>query len=82
MDAKLTLRLNKRVIDRAKNYAHIHDVSLSKMIESLLDSVTAEKSADSIVISPLVKSISGVAKISLDYDYKKDYAEFLAEKYK
>jgi hypothetical protein len=52
------------------------------MIESLLDSVTAEKSTDSIVISPLVKSISGVAKISLDYDYKKDYAEFLAEKYK
>ena len=46
MEAKLTLRLNKRVIDLAKNYAHLHEVSLSKMIESLLDSVTAEKSAD------------------------------------
>jgi hypothetical protein len=82
MEAKLTLRLNKRVIDRAKNYAHLHDVSLSKMIESYLDSVTEDKSGKSIEITPLVKSLSGIAKLNPDFDFKKDYTRFLTEKYK
>lgn len=82
METKLTLRLNKRVIDRAKDYAHRHDVSLSKMIESYLDSVTEEKSRYSIEITPLVKSLSGVIQLDSDSDYKKDYSKFLADKYK
>ena len=82
METKLTLRLNKKVIDRAKVYAHLHDVSLSKMVESYLDSVTEDKSAVSDDITPLVKSLSGVIHLDLDHDYKKDYAKFLTEKYK
>jgi hypothetical protein len=82
METKLTLRLNKRVIDRAKDYAHRHDVSLSKMIESYLDSVTEDKSGSSIEITPLVKSLSGVVQLDPDYDYKKEYSKFLADKYK
>ena len=38
MDTKLTLRLNDNVIERAKIYARNHKISLSKMIESYLDS--------------------------------------------
>ncbi len=82
METKLTLRLNKRVIDRAKEYAHRHDVSLSKMIESYLDSVTEDKSAVTADITPIVKSLSGVINLNPDYDYKKDYAKFLTGKYK
>ena len=82
METKLTLRLNKRVIDRAKDYAHLHDISLSKMVESYLDSVTEDKSAMSADITPLVKSLSGVIQLNPDQDYKKDYAKFLTEKYK
>ncbi len=40
------------------------------------------KSYESIEISPLVKSLSGVAKLDKDFDYKKEYANYLAEKYK
>lgn len=82
METKLTLRLNKRVIDRAKDYAHLHDVSLSKMIETYLDSVTEDKSGKSVEITPLVKSLSGIAKLNPDFDFKKDYTRFLTEKYK
>lgn len=42
----------------------------------------ANKPMDSIEISPFVKSLSGVAKIDKDFDFKKDYANYLAEKYK
>jgi hypothetical protein len=82
METKLTLRLNKSVIDRAKDYAHLHDVSLSKLIESYLDSVTEDKSAASDDITPLVKSLSGVIPPNPDHDYQKDYAKFLTDKYK
>lgn len=82
MDTKLTLRLNKRVIDRAKNYAHLHDVSLSKMIESYLDSVTEDKSRETVEITPFVKSLSGIAKQNPDFDFKSNYTKYLTEKYK
>ncbi len=81
METKLTLRLNKRVIDRAKDYAHIHNISLSKLIESYLESITKQKTA-ATEISPLVESLSGVIQLDENLDYRKDYSNYLAEKYK
>jgi uncharacterized protein YfcZ (UPF0381/DUF406 family) len=40
------------------------------------------KSLKPIEISPLVKSLSGVAKLDKDFDFKKEYANYLTEKYK
>jgi hypothetical protein len=81
METKLTLRLNKLVIERAKDYAHLHNISLSKMIESYLESITRKKSTEA-EITPLVKSLSGVINIDEEFDYKKDYKNYLTEKYK
>jgi len=81
METKLTLRLNKRVIDRAKNYAHNHKISLSKMIESYLESLT-KQNAETTEISPLVESLSGVIQLNEDFNYKKSYSTYLNEKYK
>jgi len=81
METKLTLRLDKKVIVRAKDYAQNHKISLSKMVESYLDSVTKKKSKG-IEITPLVESLSGVVKLPEDFDYKKEYTEYLTEKYK
>ena len=80
MDTKLTLRLRKSVIEGAKQYAQNHRISLSKMIESYLDSVTKPDS-DDIEITPLVKSLSGVISLPVDYDYKKDRTDYLIRKY-
>ena len=83
METKLTLRLNDNVIERAKSYAKSHRISLSKMIESYLDSLTREKNKDrKVPITPLVESLSGVIKLPSDFDYKKEYADYLTEKYK
>jgi hypothetical protein len=80
MDTKLTIKLDDDVISRAKVYAKRRKTSLSKMIESYLDSVTKPESKG-IEITPLVKSLSGVITLTDDYDYKKDRTDFLIKKY-
>ena len=83
METKLTLRLNDSVIERAKIYAKSQRISLSKMIESYLDSLTREKERDNKKsITPLVESLSGVIDLPPDFDYKNEYADYLIEKYK
>lgn len=83
METKLTLRLNDDVIERAKVYARNHKISLSKMIESYLDNITAQKEEKKEnSITPLVESLSGVIDLPADFDYKKEYGDYLAEKYK
>lgn len=85
MDTKLTLKLDKYVIDRAKEYASSHRKSLSGMIESYLKTLItkdAAQSSDDIEISPFVKSLRTGVKIPADYDYKEAYGDYLAEKYK
>ena len=83
MDTKLTLRLNGNVIERAKIYARNNKISLSKMIESYLDSLTRQKEEEEKnVITPLVESLSGVIDLPADFDYKKEYRDYLEEKYK
>lgn len=81
MNTKLTIRLDKGVIDRAKKYARSHKISLSRIIESYLDSITQKRSKE-IKITPLVKSLSGVIDLTADFDYKKDYSDYLRKKYK
>jgi len=80
MNTKLTLVLDKNIIERAKSYASTKKTSLSKLIESYLDSVTAEEKSKE-EISPLVRSLSGVISIPENLDYKDEYASHLAKKY-
>ena len=57
-------------------------MSLSRIIENYLNSLTAEKTNDDIQISPFVKSLSSGIIIPADYDYKKDRADYLEQKHK
>jgi hypothetical protein len=83
MDTKLTLKLNQEIIEKAKIYASQKKVSLSRIIENYLNSLTNDfKDDSSIEISPYVKSLSSGKKIPADLDYKKEYAEGLMNKYK
>jgi len=43
MDKKLTLSLDKAIIEDAKNYAKSNNISLSKLIESYLTTLTKRK---------------------------------------
>ena len=83
MDSKLTLKLNEKVIDRAKKYASNKKLSLSRLIENYLDSITQEDNED-FEISPFVKSISSGKRIPADVDWKtlrEDYTDHLDHKH-
>lgn len=85
MDAKLTLKLDKAVIDKAKDYASSQKRSLSRLIESYLKSLVDTdniETKDDIEISPFVKSLQTGVKIPADFDYKEAYSDYLAEKHK
>lgn len=87
MDTKLTLKLNQKVIEKAKKYASSKKMSLSRIIEAYLQSLTMESDSSKsdkydIEISPFVKSISTGVEIPNDLDYKKEYTNYLKEKYK
>ena len=84
MDTKLTLKLDKSVIDNAKEYAVTQKRSLSRIIESYLKSLVAQEKSNSpeeIKISPFVRSLSTGVSIPLDVDYKVEYSGHLAEKH-
>jgi len=81
MDTKLTLSLDKKVIQEAKKYAKKKNTSLSRLIEGYLQKVSSgERKGPEI--SPLVKSLSGVLTLPKGYDAKKGYGGHLAAKYK
>ncbi len=85
MDAKLTIKLNKNVVDRAKEYSTTQNRSLSRIIESYLSSLVSRTNTTSdneIQISPFVKSMSTGVHLPVDIDYKKEYADYLTEKHK
>lgn len=83
METKLTLRLNDHIIERAKVYARHHKISLSKMVEAYLDSITKQREEEgNISITPLVESLSGVIDLPVDFNYKKEYRDYLEKKYK
>ncbi|MCB0537361.1 MAG: DUF6364 family protein [Chitinophagales bacterium] len=81
MDKKLTLSLDKVIIENAKKYAKSNNISLSKLIESYLTTLTKRKRS-STEITPLVESLSGVISLDNDFDIKDAYTDYLLEKYK
>ena len=81
MDTKLTLKLNEDIIAKAKEYAKEKKTSLSDLIENYLQKLTNDKKSKK-TITPLVKSLSGIINLPKDYNDKKDYTDYLTNKYK
>jgi hypothetical protein len=80
MITKLTLSIERRVIRRAKSYVRKEKTSLSKVVESYLNELTRPQEKPRH-ISPLVKSLSGAAKLPPNFDLKKEYTKYLKRKY-
>ena len=83
MHKKLTLSLDKKVIEKAKEFARKHQTSLSRMVESYFESLTSGEDDDfEVKVTPLVESLCGVIELPDDFDYKKRRTEYLSEKHK
>ena len=87
MDTKLTLNLDKRVINKAKTYAKKQGRSLSDLIETYLKVLTSGEKIDEeelmSKISPEIRSLVGIlkSKYPKDINYKDIVSDYLTEKY-
>ena len=82
MTTKLTLSIDKDIIEQAKKYAQANNTSLSSLIENYLARFSTIKSKTEIEITPLVKSLSGVLSVEDLENSKEKYLDYLENKYK
>lgn len=76
MQTKLTLRIDDRLIRRAKEQARARGISLSSLVASYLSALSSEEAVDA---SPTVERLRGVLK---DPDSSRErYREHLLEKH-
>ncbi|MHB8931075.1 MAG: DUF6364 family protein [Melioribacteraceae bacterium] len=81
MNTKLTLKLNKKAIDRAKKYAQRNKQSLSVMVEKYFNLISDRESITEIEISPNVLELSGIIKLPEHINMKEVYRNHIEEKY-
>ena len=82
MNTKLTLTIEQTVIEKAKKYAKDNERSLSDLIENYLMALTKESDVnDDVELTPVVKSLKGSFTAPKNFDYKKELANRLSEKY-
>lgn len=82
MNTKLTLTIEREIIERAKNYAKGKNRSLSDIIENYLKILTKEEQNNKRKkLNPAVESLKGSFKMPKDMDYKKELKDRLEKKY-
>ncbi len=87
MQTKLTLRMDKSLIERAKKFAHDHDTSLSRIVSEHFSQMIADKEQASqdeaewkASLAPITRSLAGIAAGS-DLT-EENYWNYLEEKHK
>ena len=81
MEAKLTLKIDKGVIEKAKEYAKNKNISLSRMVERYFKALVERKQDKEKKYSPLVEELSGIIHLDKDFNFREDYTNYLIEKY-
>ena len=79
MNTKLTLSLDKNIINKAKKYAKNRNKSISKIVENYLKNIVVNN--DDEELTPIVSELIGSVK-NFNVNMKDDYADFLTKKYK
>jgi len=81
MSTKLTLTMEYEIIQKAKSYANINGISLSKMVEQYFKGITSNIPSDKDTIPPITKELSGYAKITTAKSDKELLVAALEKKY-
>lgn len=82
MNTKLTLTIEKEVIEMAKKYAKEKGQSLSEMVENYFKLVTVNRiKIEEKQLSPKVRKLRGIIKTDEKIDYKETLTEELSKKY-
>ncbi len=81
MNVKLTLTLDKEIIERAKRYAKNKNQSLSSLVQGYFNFLSERKRLNDIEISQNVKELSGIIKLKKDINISEEYKKHILEKY-
>ena len=82
MNTKLTLTIEKEVIQVAKEYAKDKGQSLSDLVENYFKLLTNERRPiKTNELSPRIKRLRGIIKSDTTLDYKQILSEELLKKY-
>jgi hypothetical protein len=82
MHTKLTLTIEKEVIEIAKEYAKDKGQSLSEMVENYLKLITSKSSKpNENQFSSKMKNLKGIIKADHDFDYKQVLTAELSKKH-
>lgn len=82
MNTKLTLTIEKEIIEEAKEYAKEKGQSLSDLVENYFKLLTKEnREIKPKQLSPRIQRLKGVLKVDKNFDYKQVLEEELAKKY-
>ena len=73
---KMTVRVPKELLEKAKQYAREHDTTLTNLITAYLGQLELEE--DPLADAPIVKRLVGSLSQSVSVD---DYREHLESKY-
>ncbi len=79
MTTKLTLTVEKSIIEKAKSYAKSTGRSLSEIIENYLETITRDNSDREL--SPKLKKIVGAVTLPEDFDEKAELRSELEKKH-
>ena len=80
MDAKITLSFDKQIIERAKQYAEAQNMSLSRLMEFLLDKITSDQ-YNSLEDLPVSDWVNAVAEGKAEYITKSKKRSKLKDEY-
>ena len=81
MNTKLTLKLDKHVINRAKSYAQKTNQSLSSLVQNYFNLIAEKYDLKESDISPIVKEMSGIIELDKNFNHKDEYHKHILEKY-
>lgn len=73
---KMTVRVRKDLLEKAKRYAQENDTTLTRLVASYFEQLTLER--DPLVDAPTVRRLVGSLEPTVTVD---DYRQHLAEKY-
>jgi hypothetical protein len=73
---KMTVRVPKDLLERAKQYAREHDTTLTRLVTVYLGRITTE--SDPIANAPIVKRLSGSLSQNVAIE---EYRRYLEEKH-
>ncbi|MBS9766652.1 MAG: hypothetical protein KGV44_03810 [Flavobacteriaceae bacterium] len=82
MNTKLTLTIEKDIINITKEYAKEKGQSLSELVENYFKLITIKRrEIKPKELSPKVKKLRGILKTEENFNYKKTLTEELSQKY-